>query len=276
MDPKSWTAHLLDALSEAMARTLAFAPNLLGAMLLLVVGWVVGTLVHRLCVTLGERGLELLSRRQYIHARLAQYPAFRAAPKVLAFIVQGFLLLFFLTAAVHALGLTPVSDLVGKFALYLPRVLVSAIILFVGVVVADMARGLVAKAIAGRALAYGDAFSRIVQGIIVLITGMLALEQLGIQDRILTLLFAILAATVLGGAALAFGLGAGPVVRNILASHYLHKVYRAGQRVHIGKHEGRVLEILATHIVLETPEGRVSVPSHQFIEEASTLRPEGG
>ena len=48
---------------------------------------------------------------------------------------------------------------------------------------------------------------------------------------------------------------------NILASYYLQKTYRVGHRVRVGDFQGEIIDITATSVLLETAEGRVSVPA---------------
>jgi small-conductance mechanosensitive channel len=82
---------------------------------------------------------------------------------------------------------------------------------------------------------------------------------------------AIVAGSTFGAMALAFGLGSGPTVSNIIASYYLHKTYRVGQAIRIGDVRGTILEISPTSVALETAEGRVTVPAKRFTEEISVL-----
>jgi small-conductance mechanosensitive channel len=71
--------------------------------------------------------------------------------------------------------------------------------------------------------------------------------------------------------ALAFGIGSGPVVSNVIASYYVRRMYRAGLNVRIGSIEGRVVEILPTTVALETAAGRVQVPCRKFLDDVSLL-----
>ena len=82
---------------------------------------------------------------------------------------------------------------------------------------------------------------------------------------------ASLLGATLGGAALAFGLGARRSVSNLLACHYLAKWYRVGQVVRIGEHQGRILEILPAAVVLQTSAGKLYIPATQFAESPSLL-----
>ena len=58
-------------------------------------------------------------------------------------------------------------------------------------------------------------------------------------------------------------------VANLIASHYLVRVYRPGQRVRIGEIEGRIVEFTRGAVSVETEEGRALVPARLFEDLAS-------
>ena len=100
---------------------------------------------------------------------------------------------------------------------------------------------------------------------------MTGVDQLGVESRFLTLTITVVIAALIGGAALAFGLGSRTTVSNIIAAHYLRQVYRVGQTVKIRDLYGRIAEITPTAVLLDGPEGRVLVPAKDFSEVASVL-----
>jgi len=71
--------------------------------------------------------------------------------------------------------------------------------------------------------------------------------------------------------ALAFGLGARPLVTNLIGTHYLQQQYAVGQLLKIGEQEGRILEFTPAGIVLDTKHGRSAVPGSAFFEQPIIL-----
>src|SRR5690606_2672026 len=96
---------------------------------------------------------------------------------------------------------------------------------------------------------------------------LVAASQLGLDVSLLTAVFLILFAAALGGAALAFGLGARRVVGNILAMHYVNKSYGIGQLVRVGEHQGRIVRTSATAVFLEHEDGEIAIPGQDFAEQ---------
>jgi hypothetical protein len=265
-------------LAELFRDFAAFAPRLLAATGLALVGWLAGRLLKFLTVRLlhgwGRRvasgiGRLLGSRdaEREMRGIALRPPVAEGAGRVVFWLV----FLFFAAAATEALGLPVVSAWLSGVAAYLPRLLVAALIVVLGFLAGSLARTTLSAAAASAGFAYADALGRVGQGIVVMASGIVAFDQLGIQVTFLTVLAAIVTGTLLGGAALAFGLGARTAVSNIIASHYLLKTYRVGHRVRIGAVEGRIVEITPTAVVIATAEGQAVVPAKAFSEQASLL-----
>ena len=112
---------------------------------------------------------------------------------------------------------------------------------------------------------------RIVNYTILVISIIIAINQVGIDISFLTSLTYILVGALLFGAALAFGIGAKASVSNILASHYITRNYTEGNLIRIGEYEGRIIKISSTSVFLETESGQVIIPAKEFSEQKSIL-----
>ena len=73
--------------------------------------------------------------------------------------------------------------------------------------------------------------------------------------------------------ALAFAIGCGPIVGNVVAAHYVAKRFEKGQIAKIGASEGSIEEITATFVILKTETGEILVPAKRFMEEATNIQP---
>ena len=184
-----------------------------------------------------------------------------------------FLLVFlvFVAAATETLELRVVSTWVLGLANYLPQVFAAALVMVLGLLAGSVARIAVARAASTAGLDYAAPLGRLVQVVVIGITAIVAVDQLGLEVSVLVIAVSIALAASLGGAALAFGLGARTAVSNIIATHYLARTYDVGQVVRVGDHQGEIVAIAPTAVVLETPEGRVHIPAKEFSERISTL-----
>lgn len=259
-----------------VARQVAgFAPVLVSAALLVLAGWLLGRLLRYL----GTRGTSALL------TRLGQRPSLRGAivssgvasyvPGVIGGFIFWLVFLFFLAAALETLGLPIVTGSLNRVAYYLPNVLAALVVIFAGIILGNLVRGLVARTATSAGVEFGPAVGTAAQGIVILVAIVVALEQVGVKAQVLIVLLAIITGTTLAGAGLAFGLGASTAVRSIIASYYVAQAYRIGQLVRIGGIEGKIVRTTPTAVFLETAQGRMLVPAKQFSEEASLLVTEG-
>ena len=84
--------------------------------------------------------------------------------------------------------------------------------------------------------------ARIFHPLILVVAGLVAADQLGLDVGLLASLVTIVAAAAFGGLAFAFGMGAGSTVENIFAIRELRRMYRPGERVRVGEVEGVIVE----------------------------------
>jgi small-conductance mechanosensitive channel len=106
---------------------------------------------------------------------------------------------------------------------------------------------------------------------VILVTILIGIDQIGIDITLLESVLIIAIGALLFGAALAFGIGARTSVSNILASFYLQRIYKVGDRIRIGDQEGRITEITPLAVLLDCPEGQVCVPADGFSQKTSVL-----
>ena len=254
--------QLAEALGTSLAQFVATAteylPNMLAALLLIATGWLLGRFVDA-------------SLRRLIHGVLHPFAkrSGRAAERDLAadrlgasfgLVAYWLVVAVFLLAAVRVLNLPILDELVSKLGGYLAGY---------------AARGGVSRALTNAGVAYADVTARLVQSFIVLITSVVAIDELGIDTTFVAVIVGIVVGATLFGAALALGLGSGPSVANLLAAYHVQRNYRVGQTVRVAGVVGRILEIGDTSIIVENDDGRVCVPARRFIEEVSTLLTEG-
>lgn len=180
-------------------------------------------------------------------------------------------LLFFVATAANALGVPLLSRVVGSFAEFVPRVFGAVLILIVGLVVGNVARGTVSATATKVGGSFGLGLGQVARVTIILSAVLIALAEMGVDIAILTALFSVGLGALLGGFALAFGLGARTAISNIIGSHYLRKTLAIGQTVRIGDIEGVISDLTTTAVIIDVPGGRMTVPAKQFDEMPSML-----
>ncbi|HSS63843.1 MAG TPA: hypothetical protein VLS27_05370 [Gammaproteobacteria bacterium] len=280
MDAQTFATQLSDSIRGVALKVLDFLPQVLGAVALVLLGWLAARLLRAAVSKLTKGILTTVGRQRVastkaVQARTQQSRTWQTTPAIVGAIVYWTVLLFFVAAAVEALGLRAVSNFVGLVTAYLPRVLAGVLILLVGLWAGEFVRLLLSRAAAKAQLAWGDLLARFAQVMVVLVMAIIAVDELGIESTILTVTVATFFAATFGAAAVAFGLGARSSVGNILASRYVRKAYEIGDVVRVGEYEGKIAEITDTAVMMDSEQGRVMVPAQRFNEESSLLLKRG-
>jgi hypothetical protein len=199
------------------ARLQAFAPNLLAMLVLLLAGAVVAGLVRvALEFLLPRLGVDRFAERSGIGDVARRAGLTRRPSRTIAFAVAWIVLAVFVLLAVAALDLRVAVDLVSRAFAWLPHLLVAVALLLAGGLVAGLARRsvLIAAVNAGipsaRLLASGT-----YAALFVLFSAM-ALEQVGLGQRVVLTAFAISFGGIVLALALAFGLAGKDLARESL------------------------------------------------------------
>jgi small-conductance mechanosensitive channel len=150
------------------------------------------------------------------------------------------------------------------------------LIILAGVLLSGFARDLTVAALATLPETQRSQIGRLVQGAVLVTAAVMGADQIGIEITFLVVLAAVTTSAVIGGVALAVSLGARSYVANLIGAHYLRHAFEPGQRVRIGSTEGTILELTAVSLVLETDQGRASIPAKVYNEETIVLLPAKG
>jgi len=249
--------------------------RLMTALVLLAVGALLAILLRLLVV----RIVSAVDRAMPGHDFRTSFAGFakeRHVSVIVGAVVFWGVLLFFIATAADALGLPLLSAAVASISDFVPRVLGAVLILVTGLVIGGVARSAVTAAAAGAGTSFAPGLGQIVRIAIIIAAALIAVAEMGVDITLLTAIFSVGLAAMLGGFAIAFGLGARTAVSNIIGSHYLRQTYEVGQTVSVGGIEGTIAELTSTSVILDVPEGRVVVPAKQFGEMSSTLIVKGG
>lgn len=210
--------------SGAMDRLVGFLPNLVGFLVLLLLGYVamriVQALVRKLLERLDvDRHVRESGAGEYVDRLLPGASAASAVARAVSWLV----LAFFVVAAIGVLGIPAVTAFMNQVLAYLPNVVAALAIL----IVAGILAGLAARAI-GRVLGHtpaGPVVGTVVPALVMVIAMFMVLQQLRIAEEIVQIAFAATMGALALGLGLAFGLGGRGV-----AERMLEDAYRTGRQ----------------------------------------------
>ncbi|MFP6850719.1 MAG: mechanosensitive ion channel domain-containing protein [Pseudomonas sp.] len=269
-----FTQVLVDAMASVWGPIAAFIPRLFGAMVVVLLGFVVAKFLDTLLSKLlAKIGLDRLMAGTGLTKILSRAGIQVPVSTLIGKIVYWFVLLIFLVTAAESLGLERVSATLDVLALYLPKVFGAALVLLAGVLLAQLVSGLVRGAAEGVGLDYANGLGRIAQGLVIIISISVAIGQLEVKTDLLNNVIAIVLISVGLAVALALGLGSREIASQILAGIYVRELYQVGQQVQVGAVEGQIEEIGTVKTTLLTEAGElVSVANRTLLEQQVSSR----
>jgi hypothetical protein len=265
-----------EAIGELAIALKTFLPNLLGGIALFLFGWLMAFAVRWLVMRFGK-GLDAILA--VVHRWTGQevsQPRWSVSALV-ANVAFWLILAYAVSAAAEQMGLITFSNWVLGLLGYLPSVLISLFILLIGYLVAGGVRNLIMAVAETSGFQHGLTLGHLSAGLIMAFTLLLSLSQLGLDVTLFTSIITLAAAALFASVAVAFGIGAADAVRNVLASHYVRKAYRTGQRVRIDDLQGEILELTQIAVLVGTDEGEAWIPARHFLEKVAVVleEPEG-
>lgn len=212
-----WGDALRGSLQELWYGFVNALPELLGAFLILVLGWLIaiglGKLVTRvLRLTKVDRFFDKLG----VHQTFTKVGSNMKVSDFLGGLVRWFLILVAVVAAADVLDLAGVTEFLTHVLLYIPNVVVAIVILLAAIVIGNFAKVFVKGTVKAAGLMSANTLALLVKWIIIMFAVLAALLQLGIASSLVqTIVIGVVGMLALAGG-LAFGLGGKDIAREIL------------------------------------------------------------
>jgi len=201
---------LFDSIIVAFQKIFSAVPNIIAAVLVLGIFYLVGRLLARL-VTTGLASIHFDELPVKLGLAKEAPKGAGSASSVAGYIVMVFIMLFAIIMAADLLGFAAVNELIGVLTQFLGLVLLGAVIIGVGIFVANFVANMLRTA--GRA----EAMVSLARIGIILLSVLLGIRAMGFANDIILLGFGLAFGAVAIAAAVAFGLGGREVAGQLLA-----------------------------------------------------------
>ncbi len=198
----------VNSLNTFWMKLASFVPQLLAALLLLFVGWVVAKLMRAgFRQFLRVMHFDRLAEKSGIEAFLKYGEMEVSLSNLLAELVYWLVILVVVILVSDSFGLARVTELFNKVVLYIPHIIIAIIVLVFGTLLARAVNRMVFAYLKNIGVDGALTISTVTEYAIQLFVVFVALEQLGIGTQMLAMAFAITFGAVSLALALAFGLG---------------------------------------------------------------------
>lgn len=257
----------MESLSTMWLEMTKIIPNIIGAIVVLILGW----LITKLIVRLIKKALKL-AKANKLDDKLNEIELFEGKQlnfdtiKVVTTFFKWMIYIMLLIIVSDILNLKIISEQISNFLGYLPQLFVGLIIFTLGLLFANFVKKALRSFFDSMDLSGGKMISQIVFFLLIIFISITALNQAGVNTDIITSNLTMILAAFLLSFALAFGLGAREVVADLLRTFYTRKTYEVGKKIEF---ENKIYEIDSINnisIVLKNSEGKLIVPIKDIVE----------
>ena len=251
-----------------------FVPRLLGAVVVLLVALLVARVLQRLAGRFLESvGLDNLFEQAGVSNILGQLGYTNGPSRLIGIVLFWGIILTGVAAALSVLGLSSLETTMDGIINIAGRALVALVILIAGVMAAGRLAELVAYQAERAGLRGAGAFRRITFVTVVVIAGLLAAGQLGLETYLLVVLAIVVLATLGLVAALSIGQGLVLLSGNIAAGRYARDTAAVGDVISVSGIEGTVEELGYASITVRSPDGYLHrIPNRTLLENVVRKR----
>lgn len=214
---QSWSDNLTLSLMNTWDGVASFIPNLVFAIIIFAIGWILAVLVERLVehlfkalkvdAALKSAGLEDVVKRAGHNLNSGLF---------VGALVKWFIIVVFLMASFDFLNLTSVSAFLKDVVNYLPQVIVAVLILMVAIVIGNTMERIVVASSRAANIRSAEHLGRLTRWAIWIFALLTALFNLGVAPALIQ---TVITAVFAGGAlaiGLAFGLGGKEVAQRLI------------------------------------------------------------
>lgn len=243
----------------------AFLPRIAGALVLLLVGLLLASIVGRITrKALVRVGLDRLGDRSGASGLLAQGGLGGSLSALVATAVRLTIVVVVCFAAMTLLGLEFLSDSLNQGILFIPRLLTALALVLIGVVAGAIARVWVERTSAQ--LDFPVSIGVVIQVLVVALFALSAAAQAGVSVGPLVAIALVLVGALAVTLSLAFGLGAREVARSLSSGRYARADFEVGQTIRVDDVRGEILRIDAAAVTLKAGDETIRVPNSIMVE----------
>lgn len=266
-EPTSLSGPLLDHLT-------AIAPRVAQVLSILVGGLVLSSFMKRAAIwAVRKSGLETFVESAGGAKLLYRVGIRNGIAPVLGQAVRYLGLLATAAVLADVLQLDFLARGIASVMAFLPKLVACLAIFGGGFWLAGVARGLVDRLTRGGASGgQASTQAQLAYGAVLVLVGMVALDQLGLELSLLTTLIQTLIAAAALAFALAFALGGAKVFEHLIARHYVLALVSPGDRVRVGPHEGVVVRVSPVALILAGSDGEHVIPCMDALRGSMQIR----
>lgn len=192
---------------------ISYLPHLFGGLLVFIIGLIIAEILKKALRALFHFfKLRLLLSK----AGIASEKEIKIWEEIFAEILRWSVIILFLIPSAEVWGLSKITSVFNQLLFYLPNVLISVVIGFVGIIFAHLASDLVRHSVHSIRPTSARLLSAFARYAIIFFTILIVMNQLGIAQDLIRILFTGIVAMLAIAGGLAFGMAGRDVAKELL------------------------------------------------------------
>ncbi len=258
---------ILKFVNSCVQKLGAFLPTLLGAIFILILGWLIAKLFKKIAKKIFKAiGINYFTEKSGINELFQKLGTTTKAEDFLASLVYLVVLLIFIVSATEVLGIRIVIETLDKFIVYIPKIFgaifIFAFLSYIGKFIGHSITNLLEAS----KVEFAGITGKTVNVIVVLFAFVISLKELGFETTILTANITIISGISLATIGIAVGLGGQQIARKVVAGFYLKNHLEIGQEINIGEIKGKIKSFGTTSIVIENEGEELLIPNDKIMD----------
>ncbi|WP_347373312.1 small-conductance mechanosensitive channel [Aequorivita sp. Q41] len=187
--------------------------------------------------------------------------------KIILFFIKWITILVLIIIGADLFNMGKVSEGVGEIINFLPTLFSALLIAIVGIFLGSYFKKGIKLMLTSFDINGSNAISSIIFYIILVITFIIALNQLGVNTDIITNNLTIILGALLAASTLAIGLGSRDVIQRLIFGFYSRKNFEIGQKIRIKNQEGYVVHIDNITLTLQAEDKKIVYPIKTIVNQ---------
>lgn len=199
---------ILDSLTNAWDQFITFLPNIIGAIIVFLIGWAIAVALGKVVAKIvGMLQIDSLLERVGFKKPLERAGLKLNSGGAIGWLVKWFFVIVFLMATTNILKLTEVTDFLKRVLLYVPNVFVAILILIAAALVGEFLEKFIRASVEAAKIKSARFAGTVAKWAVWIFALLAALIQLGVAPSLINIIVTGMVAMFAIGGGLAFGLG---------------------------------------------------------------------
>lgn len=211
----TWKDVYVDATLESLHQVTAFLPNIIGGLIVLIIGLLISAALGKVAKKLVQISkIDNLSKESSTITKLNEMDIKATPSGMVGWMVKWFFIIVTFIAVADILNLHQVNEFLNQVIFYVPNIVAAVLILVIGIIAGDVLHRIVETSVSASETISKNAslLSSVARWSVIIFSVLAALSQLNVASRLIE----ILVAGVIFSLAIGVGLGMKDRVKKVI------------------------------------------------------------